>query len=282
LDGKYESFEDVPAEFEDPLTRNSVRADLAIVGHTADGERRGIVLEVQLDVDLSKEWTMELYRAGLRRLRRCPAWAVLFSPDENVRTVMCERMFVEEPETRPFVVTPEMIPIVQDLQTALDNYAWAVLAAAVHMTGPYAVTGATVAIRALLRIAPEHYEKYIQLISASVGEEIMQQVREQLPPEGQIELTDFERRGSTYVRAHREGLREGLEQGREQGREQGLEQGLARGLQAALLTVLEVRGLALDDRMQERIAACSDIDQLRELIARAKTITTSEELFPSS
>ena len=263
----YERFEDAATEFDDPLTGNPVRVDLALVGHVDADTRRGIALEVQLDVDLNKEWTMELYRAGLRRRHKCPAWVLVFTPEPSVRAAVLERMFVVEPELRPYVVTPEMIPIVQDLQVALDNYAWAVLAATVHNTGPQAVIGATMAIRALLRIAPDHHERYIQLVSASVGEKIMQQVREQLPPEEQWELTDFERRGSTYFRAHREGFKEGLEQG------------LEKGLQAALRTVLEVRGLALDDHLQERIAACSDVVQLRELIARAATITTSEELF---
>lgn len=152
-----------------------------------------------------------------------------------------------------------------------------------HSTGPHAVVGATVAIRALLRIAPEDYERYIELVSATVGEEVMQPVREQLPQDELVELTEYERRGSTYTRAHREGFQEGLEHGIEKGREQdleqGREQGLERGLQAALHTVLEVRGLAVDDQLLARIAACCDPNELRELIARAATISTSDELF---
>lgn len=111
----------------------------------------------------------------------------------------------------------------------------------------------------------------------------MQPVREQLPQDELVELTEYERRGSTYTRAHREGFQEGLEHGIEKGREQdleqGREQGLERGLQAALHTVLEVRGLAVDDQLLARIAACCDPNELRELIARAATISTSDELF---
>lgn len=266
----YQRFEEVSGEFDDPLQPgSSVRADLAMLGHLRQGKRRGLVLEVQLDIDLNKEWTLLLYRTGLRRRYKCPAWAVLFSPEANVRTSVIDRMFEHEPELRPFVITPKLIPIGQDLQAALDNYAWAVLSAAVHATGPHAVVTATVAIRALLRIAPEDYQRYIQLVSASVGETIMQQVRDQLPEDEQIELTDFERRGSTYARAHREGFREGLEQG-------------LQGLRAALRTVLEARELAIDEPIQQRIAACSSADELRELIVRAATITSTAELFPSS
>ncbi|HVI01601.1 MAG TPA: hypothetical protein VM869_22955 [Enhygromyxa sp.] len=266
----YQRFEPSSAEFEDPVTGTLVRADLAIVGHVNRHWRRGVVLEVQLDTDPDKEWTLALYRGGIRRKHRCPAWVVLFSPDPNVRRSVQEQMFVFEPELRPYVITPEMIPIVQDLQAALDNYAWAVLAAAVHNTGPEAVVGATVAIRALLRIAPSDHERYIQLVSASVGDEVMQQVRAQLPPDEQIELSEFERRGSTYTRAHREGFAEGLEQ--------GLDQGLERG-RAAVLGILAARELAIDEHTRERIAACSDLDQLSELLIRAATIATADALF---
>ena len=271
-----ERFEDAAVEFEDPLTGHQVRADLAIIGHvdpaqeSAAGQKEGLVFEVQLGVDASKEWTTVLYRAGLRRQHKCPAWTALFSPEAEVRAWVLERMFLREPELRPHIVMPEMIPIVQDLQVALGNYAWAVLAAAVHNTGPHAVVGATVAIRALLRVAPEDYERYIQLVAASVGDTVMQQVREQLPPDEQIELSEFERRGSTYTRAHREG--------REQGLEQGLEQAVAR-TRAALLGVLEARELAVDEQTCERITACSDLDQLLDLLVRAATITSATELF---
>jgi hypothetical protein len=52
-------------------------------------------------------------------------------------------------------------------------------------------------------------------------------------------------------------------------------------MRAALRTVLAVRGLPIDDQTQERIAACSDIEELRERIGRAATISSTAELFSS-
>jgi hypothetical protein len=46
-----------------------------------------------------------------------------------------------------------------------------------------------------------------------------------------------------------------------------------------LRTVLEVRGLAVDDQTQARIEACSNTAALRELVARAATITSADVLF---
>src|SRR5690606_2634383 len=126
-------------------------------------------------------------------------------------------MFEDEPELRPLVITPSMVPVVLDLDQAIDNYAMAVLAACMHASGPDAGRCATVAVKALLAVAPEDYGRYIQLIQASVGDEVMQHVREQLPPDDQFELTEFERRGSSFVRGHREGLEEGREEGLDAG-----------------------------------------------------------------
>lgn len=148
------------------------------------------MFEVQLGIDLDKQWSIVFYRAGLRRRHRCPAWAMVFSPAAEVRAAFRERMFLEERELMPLIVTPEMIPIIRDLDEAIDNYPWAVLAACMHATGPDAVACATVAIRALLRVAPENYGSYIELVSTSVGEEVMQQVREQLPLDDEEELTE--------------------------------------------------------------------------------------------
>jgi hypothetical protein len=246
-----------------------VRTDLALVGYLED-PRHALSFEVQLDVDPDKEWSVVLYRAGLRRTLKCPTWAVFFSPDPKVRNDVCERRFREEPELRPYVVMPAMVPIVRDLDAAIADYSWAVLAATVHATDLDAVVYATVAIQALLCVAPEDYGRYIQLVSASVGENIMQQVREQLPPDEREELSEWERRGSMFTRGRAEGLQEGLEQGRVEGLE---------ALRAALRTVLAVRGLNIDDQAQQQIAACTDIDELRRWIDRAATIATTAELF---
>ena len=94
----------------------------------------------------------------------------------------------------------------------------------------------------------------------------MQQVRERLPPKDRETLSDFERRGGSFNL--------GLEEGREEGREEGLE-----SLRTALLRVLETRGLPVDEDIRERISACSDFAELRELIVRAATISTADQLL---
>ena len=98
----------------------------------------------------------------------------------------------------------------------------------------------------------------------------MNQVRAQLPADELEPLSEWERRGSAFTR----GRAEGLEQGLKQGLEQGLE-----WLRSALEAVLEARGLAVDPTLSLRIAACSDTNMLRRLIADAATVTSAAELL---
>jgi flagellar biosynthesis/type III secretory pathway protein FliH len=87
----------------------------------------------------------------------------------------------------------------------------------------------------------------------------------------------------------RQWIAQGLEQGRQQGLEQGLQQGLQQGRQqglqqgevAALLEVLDARGLEVDDAARQRITACTDLAQLKLWLRKAVTVRSTQELFDS-
>ncbi|MFJ5092900.1 hypothetical protein [Streptomyces sp. NPDC088557] len=66
---------------------------------------------------------------------------------------------------------------------------------------------------------------------------------------------------------------------RDEGREQGREQGRAQGSAAAILTVLEQRGLTVTDAVRERVEHCDDPDTLHRWLKRAVTAATTEEVF---
>lgn len=70
----YQRFEEVSGEFDDPLQPgSSVRADLAMLGHLRQGKRRGLVLEVQLDIDLNRRANPTAHRRVLERRRAARA-----------------------------------------------------------------------------------------------------------------------------------------------------------------------------------------------------------------
>jgi hypothetical protein len=295
IPGTILAIEETSCELDDPLDPcNPVRADLAFILRTTVGTF-GLIIEVQLGNDGQKEWTIVLYRAALRRRLMAPAWAVVFSPSAAARRGLLRRMFAVEPELRPHVIMPDLLPLIADQHQVLVDYPAAILGVAMHPCGVNIVGCATLAVRALIQLAPRDHVRYIQLISTSVGDDIMQQVREQLPLEDREQLSAWERRGSTFQRGLREGRAEGRVEGRAEGRVEGRAEGRVEGraegrvegrveggaaaLHMALQDVLTARGLLLDAPTQARIAAVTDPDELRRLITRAATLTVVAELF---
>jgi hypothetical protein len=68
-------------------------------------------------------------------------------------------------------------------------------------------------------------------------------------------------------------------QAREEGREEGREAGRAEGLAAAIVRVLERRGIEVDDASRARIASCGDGDTLDVWLDRSVVVATASDLF---
>jgi hypothetical protein len=56
--------------------------------------------------------------------------------------------------------------------------------------------------------------------------------------------------------------------------------GEAAGEANAIFLVLEARGLELTPEQRECINECTDLDQLKEWVTRAATVSDASELFP--
>lgn len=67
--------------------------------------------------------------------------------------------------------------------------------------------------------------------------------------------------------------------GKAEGKAEGEAKGKAEGEANALLMFLYARGLQVTEEEKARIAACTNIDQLRTWVVRAAIVTTTAELF---
>lgn len=85
--------------------------------------------------------------------------------------------------------------------------------------------------------------------------------------------SDFARTyfGQGEAKGRAEGLAEGLAEGAVKGE--------AKGRAEALLTVLQVRGIALDASSRERIVGCTDPEQLQRWIGRAVTASSLRDVL---
>ncbi|MBD0842746.1 hypothetical protein [Streptomyces sp. TRM68416] len=56
-------------------------------------------------------------------------------------------------------------------------------------------------------------------------------------------------------------------------------EGRAEGRAEDVLLILDTRGIEVPDAARERIASCTDLDELRTWLTRAVTATTADDLF---
>jgi hypothetical protein len=70
-----------------------------------------------------------------------------------------------------------------------------------------------------------------------------------------------------------------VSQMRLQAREEGREEGRAEGLAAAIVKVLERRGIEVDDASRARIMSCGDVDALDVWLDLSVVIASAGELF---
>jgi hypothetical protein len=69
------------------------------------------------------------------------------------------------------------------------------------------------------------------------------------------------------------------EQGREEGRTEGREQGRVQECRQMILRILEWRAVPVTDAARERVASCTDLDQLEAWAQRAVHAEDAAELF---
>ncbi|GAA4595440.1 hypothetical protein GCM10023194_64890 [Planotetraspora phitsanulokensis] len=65
----------------------------------------------------------------------------------------------------------------------------------------------------------------------------------------------------------------------DQGREEGRAEGRAEGEAAAILAVLDARGLEISSDTRDRITRCDDLNVLETWVRRAVTVNSADELF---
>ncbi len=65
----------------------------------------------------------------------------------------------------------------------------------------------------------------------------------------------------------------------DRGRKEGIQEGRAKGEVAAILAVLDARGLEISADARDRITHCSDLQQLETWIRRAATAESADDIF---
>lgn len=154
----------------------------------------------------------------------------------------------------PLVAGPSAIPVVTNEQEARRDPELAVLSAMAH--GSEEEVGVTVAqtvLRALGDLDTERVRLYVDLAMSSLSEAARGALAA-LMQSGKYEYQ------SEFARKY-------VAQGRQEGE------------QAALLEVLDARGLQVDEVARQRIMGCTDLAQLKSWLRKAVTAQSTQELF---
>jgi len=88
-------------------------------------------------------------------------------------------------------------------------------------------------------------------------------------------------RSDTYENPS-EFVRRYFAQRREEVWQEGFQKGLREGWRSALLVVLEARGFQVDEQTRQRIATCTELEQLRRWVRKAVSVQSVQELFETA
>lgn len=236
-----------------------------------------LILEPQLSFEVEKGISWLVYRAGVAsRHGDGGQWVLVISPKPSVLDRF-RAVFPLNPELRPILVGPGSVTAVLDADIADANPAWAALCAALHARGPSGKNAAVVAFKACTDLPADSRRCTFELVSAGLPKDVMDQVKEEVPPATKLLLSEYEREGAWYLN--------GVEAGRVEGEAKGLDagrvEGEAKGLRSSLLALLASRALPIDPDQRARIETCADPDQLQRWFERALRATSVAEILTS-
>jgi hypothetical protein len=238
----------------------------------------GTIVEAQLQRDERKRYTWPLYAVGARARHECPVVVVVVTPDAATARWAGEVFDLGGGNHwGAYVIGPDGIPIVVDVEQAVRQPHLAVLSAVAHGGGDPRTAAATAAAAALAvdRFPEEQRLLYSALIEAAMSDAARREF--QMLPKTPDFFSEAQRR--SFYRGKEEGKAEGKAEGRAEGKEEGRAKGKAEAKAEMLLRVLTQRGLAVSEARQRQILDCGDQATLDRWWDRALAITSIEQLF---
>ena len=235
-----------------------------------------VVLEVQRGWDPGKRRTWKLYVAQLETELDVDTALLVYCPDPDIAR-RYRAMFEAgglSLSLRPFIFTPEDIPLVVSVDQARSNPALAVLSAICH--GNDAQVDATFpALAEAMRIlGPKRALLYYDVVLAG------------LPTATRVRWEAFmsttigsEYRSELFRELAAQAEARGTALGEARGEARGKALGEARGEARAIVMVLEARGVTVPTEVHDQILACTDPAQLETWLGRAGTATAADDVL---
>jgi len=273
--------------------------NLVLTDERDAGDQEAYVIEVQLGIDELKRWVWALYLSGTGLRLRCSASLVVITIRPAVER-WCSQMFILGHGGlvfTPLVIGPSNIPRRIDRSLAVELPELAVLVVAAHGRGPGSKRTIATALRAIHTLEecePQRAARLRRLVLVFVPEGMVTGIMSEMERNfwEQVEELYFRRLTQAYCekmlregrvegreKGRAEGREKGRAEGREKGRAEGREKGRAEGRIAAVLAVLEARGLVVSAEQRARIEAGADGATLDLWVRRAALAPRADDLF---
>jgi hypothetical protein len=243
----------------------------------------GVVVEIQRDDDPDKQYSWPVYVSTFAALLRCPVVLLVICTSDRIAQWAAEPIRVGEPEftLRPLVLGPSAIPKIIDPDFAREHPQLTVLSARVKGD----VADADLVLRALAaalaNVDPDDARLYYHVVLDGLKPSARDLLKKELRTVTAVMRDDprAAKLQQLVEGALAEGKAEGKAEGMAEGKAEGMAEGEAHGRVVALLEVLAARRIDVPDEIRQRIATCTDLDQLATWIRRSVTVSTVKELF---
>ncbi|MDQ3989606.1 MAG: hypothetical protein M3291_10495 [Actinomycetota bacterium] len=254
----YEQVRVEPGGFTD-LVPTEYRADAVVVLTAAETPVLAVVLEVQLGRDQDKRWSWPIYLVTLRGRLRCPTVLLVVCVDTATATWCATPIELGHPGARltPLVLGPDQVPLVIDRGEAVRVPELAVLSAMAHGAHSDRSRVLDTLLGALEAIDEDLALLYSDVVLAALPVAAQQHLEA-------LMITRTYEYQSDFARRHRA---------------QGEAKGKAEATAAAVLAVLDARGVEVPEDVRARITECLDLDQLDTWVRRAGTADSVHDLF---
>ncbi|EDM74963.1 hypothetical protein PPSIR1_30574 [Plesiocystis pacifica SIR-1] len=233
------------------------RAD-EVARHQATPEGAALLVEVQGRVDPQKRFRIWVYWALLaERLERATTVLIVPLNDAVARWARGLGELERPPREALLVLDRQNMPRVVSDTLARERPYFAMLSAMIHGAhGDREVF--VVGMRAALAFADERRWRYASSLVSVLPETERAQIQGEMTMQERYELTEAELRSGAYHNGIAKGKLEGKLEGELEGKRE------------VLRTIFELRGLTIDDSLNNQIRACTDPEHLDRWIARAK------------
>jgi len=223
------------------------RADIVVILLRDGTPVRVVIVEVQLAANPKKRLSWPAYVTVARAVHGCPAALLVVAPDPAVAGWCGEPIETGVPGfvLRPPVLRRTAVPVVTDREEAARRPELGVLSAMAHGETERGATIASAVLPAIRGLDDDRFRFYGDLVYNSLNEAARRALEAMM--KGYEYQSDFAKK---YVA-----------QGRAEGRAEEAAQ--------AVLTVLQIRGLAVPDAARERILAQKDTERLERWLEKA-------------